>query len=133
VKVVRAASLFASLSLVGCATVPAASAPLTGDWGGAHLALHLTEAGGTLDYDCAQGTVGPIVPGPNGSFTAQGTHTAGHGGPVRQGEVLPVMTARYDGFVRGDRMTIRAITSSEFALGPFELRRSAQPQLTRCL
>jgi hypothetical protein len=30
-------------------------------------------------------------------------------------------------------MTIRAVTSNEFALGPFELRRGAEPALTRCL
>jgi hypothetical protein len=122
-----------ALFLSSCAAVPVDSVPLTGDWGGPHVALHLTAGGGTLDYDCAHGTIGPIIPRADGSFTAQGTHTREHGGPVREGEVLPTLTARYDGHVRGNRMTIGAVTSNEFALGPFELRRGVQPMLTRCL
>ena len=117
----------------GCAAVPAGPLPLSGEWGGAHVALHLTPGGGTLDYDCAHGTIGPVIPRADGSFTAAGSHTPEHGGPVREGEVLPSWPTRYDGRVRGDRMTIRAVTSNELALGPFELRRGTEPMLTRCL
>ena len=119
--------------LAACATAPAAPVTVTGDWGGTHVGLHLTASGGTLDYDCAHGTIGPVIPRPDGSFTAEGTHTREHGGPVREGEVLPSVSARYDGRIRGDRMTIRLVTSNAFALGPYELRRRAQPQLFRCL
>lgn len=117
----------------GCAAAPPGSIPLSGDWGGAHIALHLSRDGGTLEYDCAHGTIGPIILRLDGSFTVQGTHTPEHGGPVREGEVLPSLSARYDGRVRGDRMTIRVVTSTEFALGPFGLRRGAEAQLFRCL
>ena len=121
------------LILSGCTGVPAEPLALSGDWGGTHIALHLTPAGGTIEYDCAQGTIGPIIPRRDGGFTAEGTHIPGHGGPVRQGEVLPSFAARYDGRVSGDRMTLRAVTSNNFALGPFELRRGAQPAIFRCL
>lgn len=123
----------ATLLLASCATAPAAPAPVTGDWGGVHAGLHLGASGGTIDYDCAHGTIGPIVPRANGTFDAEGTHTPEHGGPVRQGEVLPSYPAHYRGTVRGDRMTLDGRLDSGVELGPFSLSLGAQPQLFRCL
>jgi hypothetical protein len=40
--------------------------------------------------------------------------------------------ARYAGHVRGDRMTLRVLVGAD-TLGPFELRRDAEPQLFKCL
>jgi hypothetical protein len=122
-----------ALLTTGCASLPAEPLPLTGDWAGTHVALHLAPSGGTLDYDCAHGTIGPFRVLGNGSFTADGTHTPEHGGPAREGEVLPSYPTQYSGTVRGDRMTLQGRTSNGFDLGPFELRRGAQPQLKRCL
>jgi hypothetical protein len=119
--------------LGGCAAVPPSPAPLTGDWGGEHVELHLGGAGGTLDYDCAHGTIGPVVPNAAGRFTAAGSHTPEHGGPVREGEVLPSHAAQYSGTVHGDRMTLEGRTDDGVRLGPFALRRGAQPMLMRCL
>ena len=119
--------------LAACATVSAAPAPLTGEWGGAHAGLQLTAAGGTLDYDCAHGTIGPIAVSPGGRFTAQGTHTPEHGGPVRQGEVLPTLHVTYEGRVSRDRMTLTGRLDDGVVLGPFALRRGAQPTIFRCL
>ena len=120
--------------LACCASLPVQQ-PLSivGDWGGPHVGLHLSESGGTLDYDCAHGTIGRMLVGPDGRFTAEGTHTAEHGGPVRVGEVLPKSRATYDGVVRGNRMTLHGRLETGAELGPFELRRGAQPQLYRCL
>lgn len=119
--------------VAACATTSAAPLPLTGDWGGMHVALRLTPAGGTLDYDCAHGTIGPVLVGTGGHFTAEGTHTPEHGGPVRAGEVLPSWPVRYDGTIAGGRMTLRGSVQNGVTLGPFELRRGAQPTIFRCL
>lgn len=126
-------TLAAMLMLAGCAVAPAAPVEVTGDWGGAHVGLHLTAAGGTLDYDCASGTIGPVLPAPDGRFVAQGTHTPGHGGPERQGEILPVHAASYAGTVRGDRMTLQGRLDNGVELGPFTLARGAEPGIFRCL
>jgi hypothetical protein len=135
-------ALSAAALLAGCAAVSPQPTPLTGNWGGTHVGLHLTRKGGTLDYDCAHGTIGPVLIGLGGRFTAEGTHTPEHGGPVRQGEVLPNFQARYQGRIRGDRMTlqgtyvderVRGPAATAVMLGPFELRRGAAPQLFRCL
>lgn len=123
----------ALILIAGCAPLPATPIPLTGRWSGPHVSLTLGSSGGTLDYDCAHGTVGPLLAGPGGKFVAEGTHTPEHGGPVRADEVPPVLMTRYSGSVRGDRMTLLGRVDNGIELGPFDLRRGAGPMLTRCL
>ena len=117
----------------GCQSLPAAQGPLSGRWAGPHISLELGAAGGRIDYDCAHGTVGPILAGSGGNFVAEGTHTPEHGGPVRADEVPPVLITHYSGSVRGDRMTLLGRVENGIMLGPFDLRRDAEPILTRCL
>jgi hypothetical protein len=123
----------ALLLLAGCASVPAEPVPVTGDWGGMHIGLHLDATGGTIEYDCASGTIGPALLGPGGDFAARGTHTPGHGGPDHEGEVLPTYPATFSGRVAGDRMTLQGRVENGVTLGPFELRRGAEPGIFRCL
>ena len=119
--------------LASCAPLPGPSGPLTGQWGGVHVGLQLSAAGGTLDYDCANGTIGPVALSADGKFAAEGMHTPGHGGPAREGEVLPAYRTQYSGRVSGDRMTLQGRVENGVLLGPFQLRRGAEPQLFRCL
>ena len=123
----------AILLLAGCATAPAAPSPVTGDWGGTHIGLNLGATGGTIDYDCSSGTIGPVFPGSGGNFTAAGTHTPGHGGPVREGEVMPTYPATFSGRVSGDRMTLVGKIANGVELGPFTFRRGAEAGIFRCL
>ena len=95
--------------------------------------MTLDSSGGRIEYDCAGGTIGAVVPGPDGRFVADGTHTPEHGGPMREGEVLPTYKARFQGEVRGDRMTLNGRIENGVTLGPFALRHGAEPQIFRCL
>ena len=119
--------------LAGCAAYPASSGPVTGEWGGNHIGLHLQSGGGTIEYDCASGTIGPVVIARDGSFTASGTHTPAAGGPEIQGQVRPTYATQFSGNVRGDRMTLQGQVETGVELGPFELRRGAEPGIFRCL
>lgn len=122
------------LLTAGCASVPPAGVPLTGRWGGEHVVLELTPSGGTLEHDCAAGRIdGPVLPRPDGTFQASGTHTPGTGGRERAGVVPPSYAARYDGSVRGDRMTLQVRVENGVLVGPFTLRRGVEPMLRRCL
>jgi hypothetical protein len=123
------------VALLGaCAALPPASTPVTGEWGGRHVHLRMTAAGGTLDYDCAAGTInGPLRLDADGAFSAVGTHTPGTGGPEIEGRVLPTYRVQYAGVIRGDRMRLHARVKNGAVLGPFSLRRGAEPNLTRCL
>ena len=130
----RGARLLAPLLALGaCASVPPPGVPLTGRWGGAHVALELGPAGGIVDYDCAAGRIAPILPRPDGTFEAHGKHTPGFGGPEREGEVRPTYEALYGGTVRGERMTLMVRVENGVVIGPLTLRRGAEPILVRCL
>ena len=128
------------IATVIAACAPAATngepgAPVTGRWGGDHVALDLTPAGGTIEYDCAHGGLTqPLRPGARGEFEAIGVLVREHGGPIRVGERPDSVPARYVGRVTGDRMTLRVYAGSRpDTLGPFELRRGGEPRLFKCL
>ena len=97
--------------------------------------MQVTSAGAHLEYDCAEGVIEePLRPDGEGSFTAAGTHTPGHGGPIREGEILPSFHARYEGRVKGDQMSLAVtLTETGAQLGSFELRRGSFGVLLRCL
>lgn len=122
----------ATMLLAACAAVPSPGA-LQGDWGGRHVGLTFGADGGTLEYDCAAGTITPPLVQADGSFTAEGTHTPGWGGPEIEGQVLPTFAVRYAGRVRGDTMTLQGNVENGVTLGPFTLRRGAGPIIFRCL
>jgi hypothetical protein len=130
----RALALAGVVLLAACATtVP--DGPVTGSWGGEHVGLTLDSTGGQLEYDCAAGTIAEtVIPARYGSFAVNGTHTPGMGGPDRIDYVSPSYPARYTGKVSGETMTMRvSVPSRELTLGPFRLRRGAEPRILRCL
>ena len=126
---------FAGLLVAACQTVAAPAAPLTGSWGGRHVGLTFTAEGGRLDYDCAAGAIDePLSLEREGRFHVRGTHSPGQGGPARIGHEPPRLPATYEGWVRGDRMTLRVrVPSTGAELGPFTLGLGAEPILLRCL
>lgn len=99
-------ALVVSLAAVGCTTNPTPVIAL-GLWGGSHVRMDVTSAGARLEYDCAEGVIEqPLRPDAEGRFTATGIHTPSHGGPIREGEILPPFRARYDGHVEGEQMSL---------------------------
>ncbi len=126
----------AVLALFACAE-PRTAPPtvITGDWGGDHAGLVATPDSGTLEYDCAAGRITePLRPRSDGSFTAIGTHTPGHGGPIRIDEVLPKRPARYTGLVDGDHLTLTVVmTDSAVTVGTFDLWHGRSPHVFKCL
>ena len=119
--------------LAACATPPPASHPVAGEWGGRHVRLSLGVNGGTLEYDCAAGTSGPLHLRLDGTFDAEGTHTPGRGGPDIQGQETQSFRVRYSGEVRGNTMSFEGRVENGVLLGPFILHRGADPILFRCL
>ena len=129
-----AASSIIALALAACVAPPPPGPP--GDsWGGRGIALSLDAGGGRLEYDCAAGTIDePLRPDAAGRFTASGTHTPGHGGPDRIDQPPASFPARYAGTVRGAEMRLEVdVPARDLQLGPFTLRRGAEPVLLRCL
>jgi hypothetical protein len=127
--------------LLFAACAPAATsdnrpgAAATGLWGGEHVRLELTPAGGAVEYDCAHGGLTePVRPGSRGDFEARGVHVREHGGPIREGERPDSMPARFVGRIVGDQMTLRVYAGTRpDTLGPFDLRRGSEARVFKCL
>jgi hypothetical protein len=108
---------------------------ILGDWGGDHAGLVAMADSGTMEYDCAAGRITePLRPGSDGRFVATGTHTPGHGGPVRIDEVLPRRPARYSGRIDGDLLELTVVmTDSNVTVGTFQMTRDRSPNVFKCL
>ncbi len=106
----------------------------TGSWGGEHIGLEVTDEGGTVEYDCAHGTIDrKIVLDARGRFHVSGTHFREHGGPVRKGEQTDTHPAQYTGQIVGDKMTLTVVEVDTGAIvGVFNLVRGQQPRITKC-
>lgn len=130
----RASGVLLLLGLAGCVG-PEIPDVVRGEWGGVHLGLVASDSGAALEYDCASGRItGPLRPDERGRFLAVGSHVPGHGGPIRVDEVPETRPARYDGTVRGDKMTITVtLTDTHEILGTFTLIRGASPHVLKCL
>jgi len=105
-----------------------------GTWGGAHVALDVTDAGATVEYDCAHGEIAERLKlDAAGRFQAQGTHSPEHGGPVRDGETPVRRKASYAGTIKGRQMRL-TVTLADPAetLGPFELVQGREGDLVKC-
>jgi hypothetical protein len=134
VEPIRLCALVVSLAASGCITSPS-PVDVLGLWGGSHLSMQVTSVGGRLQYDCADGVIEePIRPNAAGRFTAVGSHTPSHGGPIRVDEILPAFRARYDGEVDGERMNLAVtLVDTGVVLGSFQLLHGSSGLLVRCL
>jgi len=133
-KAASALTIVSAFAAVSCSTNPSPVIEL-GPWGGSHVSMQVTSTGARLEYDCANGVIDePLRPDAEGRFTATGIHTPGHGGPIREGEILPAVRAQYDGHVKGEQMNLLVtLTETGMTLGSFELRRGSSGLLMRCL
>ena len=126
--------IVAAAGLSACAALALSPTNITGQWGGPHVSL-LVEGGlGTIEYDCASGTIDTLViPATDGSFAATGTHRPGQGGPIRVGQIFISYRATYSGTITKDQMTLSGRLEDGTTIGPFSLVRGSQGQLMRCL
>ena len=107
---------------------------LSGVWGGDHIILTLSDSGGTVEYDCAAGTIDePLRPDSRGNFDALGWHTNQPGGPIDPSSDRQALRARYSGWTDGSRMDLTVtLTESGKQVGQFTLERGRQVNLDRC-
>jgi hypothetical protein len=122
-----------ALLCTACSSDP--SGPLEqGSWGGEGVSLQVKSTGAHLEFDCATGDITELPVLDNGKFTANGTVTVGHGGPIFENEQPDVRSATYSGDVSGQHMTLDIAVggSSPFSLH-YELLLNAPPIIHRCL
>lgn len=106
---------------------------LAGQWGGPGIGLVLEGGLGTVEYDCAAGTIDQPIPSADGPFTVSGTHRAGASGPVRVGQIFTSQRATYSGTSTKGDMTLTVKLEDGNELGPFTLKQGVPPTINRCL
>ncbi len=133
----RAVAVTVALAVTAAACAnPIEPSDLAGTWGGEHAEVTFDATGGaTIQYDCAHGRMNaPITLSATGAFEGFGFHVPEHGGPVREGEILDSLPARYTGTIRGSRLTFAVeLTGSSTSLGQFTVVHNGAAQLFRCL
>jgi hypothetical protein len=132
----RVVVVAAVVSLLACATTsPTEGRIATGVWGGDRLRVDVTPGGATTEYGCAHGTIDePLAPDRSGRFSAMGTHTFEHGGPIRIDESPDHHPARYDGVVAGDTLQLTVtLLDTQQSLGGFTVVRGVGARLVKCL
>lgn len=131
------AGVAALVSLLGCASGGQVSAdkadrvPL-GDWGGEHVRLAVSDAGGSIEFDCAHGTLdAPLQVTEEGRFDVPGSFVR-EGGPVRPGSETRE-SVRYTGKMDGRRMDLEVVREGAERLGPYRLTFGERAKLFKCL
>lgn len=119
--------------LSACSDTPSAVDPL-GPWGGEGIRLEIVATGGTMEFDCATGTIdAPLLLDEDGTFSLPGTFTLGHGGPDIEGQEPVPVPATFGGSVLGDRMTLEGrFGPQDTRIGPYTLGKGQDPLLRKC-
>jgi hypothetical protein len=102
-------------------------------WGGEHIELSLTKVGGTLEFDCANGTLAkPLTVDSQGKFRASGTYTRESPGPtMREGN--PAASATYSGSLVGGTMRLHIVAgTNKEVVGDFVLIRGESGRVMKC-
>jgi hypothetical protein len=121
--------LFAVLVLGGChgETVPA------GAWGGDHVVLTVTDNGGSVEFDCASGTLDhPLRLDDRGRFSVPGTFVPQHPGATRTSDAAQSRPARYQGRLDRQKLEFTVTVEGETGQGPYTVTLAKAPKITKC-
>jgi hypothetical protein len=124
------------LLVVACAANPSAATRLdrvpNGEWGGEHVRLTVVETGGTIEFDCAHGSLDePLVLDRSGHFDVKG-RLVSEGGPVRKDETEVTRPARYRGQSDGQQMSLEVTLEGGETAGTFSLAKGGSARLFKC-
>lgn len=125
------------LALAACASNPSGASRLdrvpNGEWGGEHVRMSVGDAGGTIEFDCAHGTLDePLVLDATGHFDVKGS-LVGEGGPIRKDDTGNAQPARYRGETDGQHMSLEVMLEGGESGGTFSLARGGRARLVKCL
>ena len=124
------------LFVVACASNPGGASRLErvpkGEWGGQHVRLTVEDAGGTIEFDCAHGSLDePLLLDSSGHFDVKGRLVA-EGGPVQKHEAETARPARYRGESDGQHLSLQVTLEGGEDAGTFSLAKGSPPRLFKC-
>jgi len=105
-----------------------------GTWGGTGVALEVTSAQASIQFDCARGqTEKPLRIRKDGTFEATGTFERSGPGPIRLDSPPTTRKVTYKGKMTGKTMSLSLRDSiSGEDLGSFTLTKGGEGRLHRC-
>src|SRR5689334_22368704 len=106
----------------------------SGVWGGEHIRIEVSDAGATVEHDCAHAEIEqPVALDAQGRFDSKATYTVERGGPVRRDQPPAQRPARYAGRVNGDTLTLTVtLTDTDEDAGTYTLTRGSDGRVTKC-
>jgi hypothetical protein len=105
-----------------------------GMWGGDHIRFEVTDAGASIEHDCAHASIEqPVALDSEGRFDSKATYVVERGGPIRRDQPPPTRPARYKGQVSGDTLTLNVtLTDTNEDAGSFTLTRGSEGRIMKC-
>jgi hypothetical protein len=121
--------LLAGLLLAGCRgeSVP------NGAWGGDHVVLTVTDNGGSVEFDCAHGTLDhPLRLDDQGRFSVPGTFVPQHPGKASASEAPETRPARYQGRLDRQKLEFTVTVEGQTGQGPYTVTLAKAPKMSKC-
>ena len=105
-----------------------------GVWGGEHIRMEVSEAGATVEFDCARAAIEqPVVLDSEGRFDLKAAYTVERGGPVRRDRPPAVRPARFAGRADADALTLTVtLTDTDEDAGTYTLTRGSAGRVFKC-
>ena len=105
-----------------------------GNWGANGIIFVVEESGVKIEYDCADGEIkNKLMINEKGEFKAEGSHTPGTFGPIREDNPPKPKPAHYEGKVSGETMTLAVtLTETKEKIADYTLERGKTPRLHKC-
>jgi hypothetical protein len=105
-----------------------------GVWGGDHIRFEVTDAGASVEHDCAHAEIEqPVTLDSEGRFDLKARYVVERGGPVRRDQPPPTRPARYSGRVSGDTLTLTVtLTDTDEDAGSYTLTRGSEGRIMKC-
>lgn len=96
--------------------------------------MEVSALGATLEFDCAHGEIlEAIKPNAKGEFSARGTYTPEHGGPIRKDNPPRDLPAVYKGSIDGGVMRLEVVLADkDQAPEPLTLTRGQVGRVMKC-
>ena len=139
VLMLAASSLGLAVPGIACAEAGRAAGPSetpvlkAGDWGGAGMAVVVTDTGVTIEWGCASGEIAKVPQlDAAGKFTAAGVYLRDGPGPIREGSEYG-QPASYSGSVKNDTLTLKVtLTATGEDLGTFSFTYGKKTRVVKC-
>ncbi len=124
----------AALGAPSCSSTEVPGRVPTGNWGGLHAGMVVSDTGADIEYDCAAGRITvPMLLDAHGNFNLPGLYIRTGPGPVPANDSLvPKFPVRYTGHTDGKTMTF-TVSGDSVLTQSFDVTYGGNPNVMKCV